>query len=77
MRRTPGAPASRLCAVSLAFGMVVTVPNLGPSLALAKLLRAWYSRIAFACVAVGVRIAELHVPSSHSPPGSVTRGVAF
>ena len=36
MRRTPGAPASRLCAVSLAFGMVVTVPNLGPSLALAQ-----------------------------------------
>lgn len=36
MRRTPGGPASRLCAVSLAFGMVVTVPNLGPSLALAQ-----------------------------------------
>ena len=36
MRRTPGAPASRLCAVSLAFGMVVTVPNLGPSMALAQ-----------------------------------------
>jgi peptidoglycan DL-endopeptidase RipA len=34
MRRTPGgAPSSRLCAVSLAFGMVMTVPNLGPSLA--------------------------------------------
>ena len=37
MRRTPGgAPASRLCAVCLALGMVMTVPVLGPSLAMAQ-----------------------------------------
>lgn len=37
MRRTPGGtPASRLCAVSLAFGMVLTVPNLLPGLAQAQ-----------------------------------------
>ncbi|ADT99627.1 MULTISPECIES: NlpC/P60 family peptidoglycan endopeptidase RipA [Mycolicibacterium] len=37
MRRTPGgASASRLCAASLAFGMVLTVPNLAPHLALAQ-----------------------------------------
>ncbi len=37
MRRTPGGgPASRLCAVSMAFGMVLTVPNLGPGLAQAQ-----------------------------------------
>ncbi|ORB30439.1 NlpC/P60 family peptidoglycan endopeptidase RipA [Mycolicibacterium parafortuitum] len=37
MRRTPGgASASRLCAASLAFGMVITVPNLAPHLALAQ-----------------------------------------
>ena len=37
MRRTPGgASASRLCAASLAFGMVITVPNLAPHLAMAQ-----------------------------------------
>ncbi|MBB2990527.1 cell wall-associated NlpC family hydrolase [Mycolicibacterium iranicum] len=37
MRRTPGgASASRLCAASLAFGMVLTVPNLAPHVALAQ-----------------------------------------
>ncbi len=37
MRRIPGGTsASRLCAASLAFGMVLTVPNLGPGLALAQ-----------------------------------------
>lgn len=37
MRRIPGgASASRLCAASLAFGMVLTVPNLAPHLALAQ-----------------------------------------
>lgn len=37
MRRTPGsASASRLCAASLAMGMVITLPNLAPNLALAQ-----------------------------------------
>jgi len=37
MRRIPGGTsASRLCAVSLAFGMVLTVPDLGPGIAFAQ-----------------------------------------
>lgn len=37
MRRSPGgASASRLCAATLAMGMVITLPNLAPQLALAQ-----------------------------------------